>query len=338
MPCASKVLISICYLPFFLGHALKLTVLEQANRKESLDVWVLSYPRSGSSTLLSLVKNAVPEGSVFALFEPGDHRDQMDLERRKDGVFSMGEVVTKLSSCNFTGVRSLYNWDDVHTSNNGKIYSAGTAEELCNNATLRVIKTVGDVVDVDDDNRRIEKLTSVLDRMPKMKLLNLVRDPRAVLASWKSLKDFEGALSTRGVPLWREMCDTYAANSKVEDPRVFNVVYEKLVRQPQSYMKTIYKFLGLAFGEEQEKWLQATFPPTDKYCEENFEGDKGSFHPRYADCHGQEESAKEMAAWKDVLSAQEKDQFSKYAPCEEAVKAFDFDGLFEFFSGNKSMV
>merc|ERR1719343_774924 len=306
-------------------QALKLAVPEKRFSEEPPEVWISSFPRSASSTSLSLVKAAMSDEKTFALFEPCHPGDEMGLDengeeyRNKVGNFDCPHLIQKLAHCDFDGVTYLWGWNDSHTTNGGIEFSQDFAAKNCTSAQLRIFKTVG-ATNYFDPGRLTENMLWVLDHRPKMKILNLVRDPRSIYTSWKHTPAFESELhelEKHGSPLWKEACDTFAANLKVKDPRVFTVVYEKLVKSPESYMREIYNFLGFEFGEEQLAWVQTNFPAENHLC-------PGGGTWRHADCQGQKESIVEMNAWRDELTLEEKARFDSYENCKTIMKAYDF--------------
>lgn len=312
------------YLLALQSQALKLAAPQQ-RWWEPPEVWISSFPRSASSTMLSLVRAGAPDEETFALFEPCHPGDEMGKKengeefRNKVGNFDCPEVVQKLAHCDFSNVDYLWGWTDPHTTTFGKDYSQDFAQQNCTNAKRRIIKTVG-ATNHFDPGRLTENMLWVLERRPHMKILNLVRDPRSIYTSWKHTPAFEAELhelEKNGSPLWKETCDTFSANLKMEHPRVFTVVYEKLVMSPESYMKEIYDFLDFEFGGEQLSWVQTNFPEDSHGC-------PGGGTWKYADCQGKENSIEEMNSWREALSAEEKEHFATYEPCQTVMKAYGF--------------
>lgn len=312
-----------CSLLLSQSSAVQFAAQERKAAFPTAEVWINSFPRSASSTMLSLVRASMPDDDrIFSLFEPCHANDEMGADSKGrnfmnvNGNINCPVVVEKLAACNFTGVTDLWGWRDNHTSNFGKEYSAEFATQACRYAKRRIFKTVG-ATNKFDPGRLLKTISWVLDNRPQMKVLNLVRDPRSIYVSWKELDAFEDEIARRSTPLWSEMCDTFAANLNFTHPHALTVVYEKLVKDPRNYMKEIYDFLGFEFGSAQEAWVTTNFPETSHGCPSG-----GTW--KYSDCQGRENSIKEMSAWRDVLSEKEKANFLFYEPCQQVYKAFDF--------------
>merc|ERR1740117_1351315 len=95
-------------------------------------IWVSGYPRSGSSTVLSMISATVDDnraaGQTFSLFEPCHGGDVLENWKEKLGCSSL---LFGLTHCNFTGVKKLWGWADPHSTNNFTMFSADVAHDLC---------------------------------------------------------------------------------------------------------------------------------------------------------------------------------------------------------------
>merc|ERR1719215_2164030 len=82
-------------------------------------VWVAGYPRSSTSTFLSMVSaaNGHPDGrmapsSTFSLFEPCHDGDDVDDELNATGCLGL---LMSIATCEFSHVRHLWGWPDAHS-------------------------------------------------------------------------------------------------------------------------------------------------------------------------------------------------------------------------------
>merc|ERR1711963_831264 len=97
-------------------------------------IWISSYPRSGSSILLSMVSATADGdnragGRTFSLFEPCHVGDVQEESMEKHGC---RQLLYDVAHCDFTGIQELWGWRDIHSSNN---YTADfdqvTATRMC---------------------------------------------------------------------------------------------------------------------------------------------------------------------------------------------------------------
>merc|ERR1719396_194909 len=100
--------------------------------------------------------------------------------------------------------------------------------------------------------------------------------------------------------------------------RIYTVVYDKVVANPEQEMRAIYNFLGYWFGEDQKKWVDLNYPEDTADCPHGF----GS---TFADCRGRKDSFEEMKKWQETLSEEEKQDFLTYERCQQVFKAYGFE-------------
>lgn len=117
-----------------------------------------------------------------------------------------------------------------------------------------------------DHFRFVEQL---FDWYPDARILFVVRDPRAVLTSWLTLRNPWTRVPQRDVlDRWRESIKV--AGRWVDDPRTLVVKYERLVAQPRAELAAITGFLGVTEGirppgvtvraDRAERWKTTLFP------------------------------------------------------------------------------
>jgi len=109
-------------------------------------VWVNGYPRSGSSTILSMVSAAGDAredtrqaGATFSVFEPCHDGDAYSPWLEAQGC---SRLLAGLARCDFDGIEHLWGWPDSHTTSNHTEFSPDGARDLCENSMLTAFKTV----------------------------------------------------------------------------------------------------------------------------------------------------------------------------------------------------
>lgn len=282
-------------------------------------VWVIGYARSGSSTALSIISVAgndtemegvsagTPEEdhSIFSLFEPCHwgwwiYGDRVSKRLRKQGCPGLLDAI---SSCDFSEVKSLYFWNNEHTITPGvSKYSPKAAGSSCSRADMVAFKTIFYGHDLK------EHAFPLLNAHPTARVVAIVRDPRGIYASWRTTWPFKLKVSRS---LLTDICDKFAANSQIQHPRVFTIVYEDLVKQPTTVVKNVYDFLGMEFGARQEAWIASTFSAR---CDHQ---------DHYSDC--KTDSSEHVAKWKTVMKQDEIDYFLSYPPCRTVAEKYGYE-------------
>ena len=217
-----------------------------------------------------------------------------------------------VSHCDFCGVEQLWGWRDSHsTSNFTKEFNKDVATEMCEEADIIAFKTV-------DWGRDLHKWNWLLNSRSHMKVLDMVRDPRAIYASWKWLEPFKSLVEAPDFYTLTEICDHFARNLDFKDQRVKRVIFEDLMQNPKVVTQQIYAFLGEAFTDEQEKWIQGAFNAKD--CPPPAPGMKG-----FTDCHtssGVDPRGDEK--WRDELTAAELAIFENSKNCQRVADAYNY--------------
>lgn len=278
-----------------------------SSRTDKTVVWVTGYPRSGTSTMLSMASSGFAEapGRAFSLFEPCHNGDQYEKDLSTKGCSGL---VEQLANCDFTGVRNLWGWTNPHSSNNGTKFSAGGAADLCQAADIVSFKTV-------DYGHHLKSWLWLLEANPQMHIITAVRDPRGIYASWKTTEPFSTLIKGGKFYTIGEICESFASNLEVQHPRVKSLVFEALVEEPATKMQEVYDFLGVPFGEAQQHWIDHTFDAAD--CPPVPEWFKG-----FDDCH--KDSKKASEKWQHVLSEEELNTFNLNPHCRRVVEAYGF--------------
>lgn len=264
-----------------------------------LAVWVSSFPRSASSTVLSMISATVNENvdgtETFSLFEPCHEGDDFSSTTCDD-------LLGSISNCDFSPVRTLWGWANPHTSNGHQQFTREYAHSRCTSADIVAFKTVN----LHDLRLSME----MVGRQPGMRVVDVVRDPRGIYASWKATPEFK--VDTM-INITR-ICEIQAGNLEVQDDRVHRVVFERLVQKPWKTTKSVYDFLGLSWGEAQESWVESVFHA--------FKCPADSKEASYMDCHSDTDGVKE--SWRMVLSQAELIAFYESQACRRVVAYYGF--------------
>jgi len=278
-------------------------------------VWVSGYPRSGSSTILSMVSGTVDDNrkgennnNVFSLFEPC-HDGDMLKESKK--TFGCPGVLYSLVRCDFSEIKSLWGWKDPHTTNNFTDYSPESAEELCQKSKSVAFKTV-------DYGHDLSAWRWFLDSAPgdvKMKVLDVVRDPRGIYASWKVLEPFATMLRQGTFYTLTEICENFERNLDFRDDRVYRVIFEDLLANPLLVTRAVYEHLDQTFSSEQEMWVKNAFFATE--CPPPPPGMEG-----FTDCHVASASQASADKWRSVLTEEELLEFNSSPACKHIAEVY----------------
>lgn len=277
-------------------------------------IWVAGFPRSSTSTVLSMVsagQTSFTEGAenTYSLFEPCHDGDQYDpdlMNLTRDGC---GPVLWNLARCEFAGVKTFWGWADSHsTKENGQVLDADKAGRFCKEADLVTFKTV-------DYGHRLREWDWLIEQTPEMHVLDVVRDPRGIYASWKMLEPFKTLVQQGQFYSLLDICESFADNLDFNHPRVHHVVFEELVQQPKDTMTKAYQLIGLPFGDRGQAWLNKTFDAQE--CPEPKPWEVG-----YTDCHTDSKSVADK--WRTVLSEEELDAFNTNPACQKVIEHYGY--------------
>lgn len=274
-----------------------------------IEVWVHAYPRSGSSTVLSMVNAASQQtGDVFSIFEPCHKEDIISPELKQTrGPFGCEGVMRALAHCDFNGIYGLSHWGNRHTIASGvEDYEPKAASKACRHAHVSAFKTVDYAHDMHQDGA-----LELLAQAPNLRVLDDVRDPRGIYASLVRTKPFSMFVN-RSVDTLTDICVNLAANLQINHPRIHRVVYDDLVQNPESTVRETYSFLGLKFGHTQEEWIK-----------KNFNADCVDPTDAYADCR--HDSTWTSKKWQRVLTDDEKMAFNSNPACQKVAAHYGFE-------------
>eukprot|EP00927_Polykrikos_kofoidii_P082494 TRINITY_DN821_c0_g1_i4.p1 TRINITY_DN821_c0_g1~~TRINITY_DN821_c0_g1_i4.p1 ORF type:complete len:385 (-),score=62.05 TRINITY_DN821_c0_g1_i4:174-1328(-) len=278
-------------------------------------VWVSGFPRSSTSTVLSMVSASQTviddyDGGelTFSLFEPCHDGDEYSGSLKERGC---GGLLWQLTRCDFVDVDTLWGWMDPHSTHRHEKqdpFSLENATRLCTNADVVAFKTV-------DNGHKLPEWKWLLDETPELRIIDVVRDPRGIYASWKELEPFATLVKNGEFYSIPEVCDAFAQNIDFGHERVYHLVFEQLVSTPEKIMREAYEFMRMDFGERQLAWLADTFDATE--CPEPKPWEVG-----YTDCHTNSGDVAEK--WRSVLSQEELDLFGQTKSCQHVMEHYGF--------------
>lgn len=269
-------------------------------------IWVTGFPRSGSSTLLSMV--SVMRGSnsgneAFALFEPCHEGDKVDPDLQRQGCKGL---LRELSQCHFDRVQDLWGWKDPHSSGKHTPFEPSLASSMCMRSERFTFKTV-------DYGHDLNETLDLLESQPDLHIVAAVRDPRGIWASWKTLEPFATLVREGNFYTLEDICRSFAHNAKVSHPRIKRVLFERMVRRPKLVARGVYAFLGEKYGAAQRAWVKANF--NSKECPTPPPWQVG-----FDDCR--EDSALIANQWRTVLTREDRLRFNRDANCRFVKKHY----------------
>jgi hypothetical protein len=88
-------------------------------------------------------------------------------------------------------------------------------------------------------------MQTLRDFFPNACFIHIIRDPRAVVNSWKKVPWTTGSISG-DAKVWKRYMAT-AQQATFDNKTLFSLHYESLVSEPEVCLKSICKFLGLQF-------------------------------------------------------------------------------------------
>ncbi|WAR04132.1 CHST3-like protein [Mya arenaria] len=140
----------------------------------------------------------------------------------------------------------------VRDSSTALLLCAKQLKSVCLNSPFRIIKTI---------RLELSTVSYLLDRLPNLQIIHLVRDPRATLASQAKLgmcKQSKG-----GQPGCTERFCKRLENDVLEEEnilrkhqgRIMPVFYEDIAREPIQTSKKMYDFIGAEFTHSAEQYI-----------------------------------------------------------------------------------
>ncbi|OWF54671.1 Carbohydrate sulfotransferase 3 [Mizuhopecten yessoensis] len=136
-------------------------------------------------------------------------------------------------------------------------------KETCLKSNHVIIKTI---------RMTMASMEDMLVKHPRLKIVHLIRDPRATVRSQKTLGEFRDDKHENVTEkiisfckrVLRDVLDREDFQRRFPN-RIIPVFYEDIAKNPIEYSKTIYQFLGMEFSKEsEEKIFQMTSSGTEQ--------------------------------------------------------------------------
>ncbi|XP_033743660.1 carbohydrate sulfotransferase 6-like [Pecten maximus] len=243
---------------------------QSSPKKKSYDILLVGYLRGGTTFtggILGSRKNSfylyepLHNLSTFGYFKPGYECSlkHESCRERKQGEEKILTIVKAVFDCDSDSYNQTLRWWQIRFSGAAEKVNdkncdkkSGSSTEACLMKYLKLCSTYGSVVS------KIPRLSvslavKLLERLPNLKIIYLLRDPRAIMNSRKRLRWTPvpgGAIS-----LCNKMTDDYLASQKAQiayPGRLQIVFYEDIVTQPLETLKTIYNFAGYEFDAAEQ--------------------------------------------------------------------------------------
>lgn len=179
----------------------------------------------------------------------------------------------------------------------------------------RFKKVQGEFIRIDHTPSTIKNFDIQNNLFPNSKFVFIIRDPRAVFASVKSL-DWGANTALKLSDVWIEYVATLHALNEIYPERVYVIKYEEIVLDPTLHLKKLCSFLEL------------------KYHDAIINGG-GFILPKYTTSQhklvGSNPVKDRIDKWKDLLSSEEIRMIE--AKCGLIMKAFGYNrSSFEFYN------
>lgn len=268
-------------------------------------VWIASFSRSGSTTMMDMVQASLPTWKQFGIFEPCHAHDTYHntVFTAPSAVNGCPNLVRDIARCDFSHIQKLWGWGNPHSKHRHPGYAPHLASSDCKAAQLRVYKTIY----INDITRHVVPL---LKASPGMKVVYIVRDPRAIHASRLRMIS-QGTNFRVSHDITQEMCHIMVRNSHVKNPRILRVRFEDWVAQPVMVAKRVYGHAGLKFGPKQHQWVASHFNAAE--C--------GGANHSFGTCR--EDSRAVATKWRTQLPPAELAHFATPI-CQRALKLFRY--------------
>ncbi|XP_063404486.1 carbohydrate sulfotransferase 1-like [Mytilus trossulus] len=246
-------------------------------------ILLVSYMRSGSTFTSEIIRQS---GQSFFVFEPfwGICRKEFvkrrsswkavcrDDETEVQSIQKISLVLHNIYSCNFnqlpvevltsfwifpqgTGHAILNRCFNFHMNTpNVRVNVSDTRarcvnkmEVMCKNSTNILIKTIRISFDL---------FHKVVSKIPDIKIIHLVRDPRAILYSRRELGylDYQEINNVSHQLCTKMVKNIHNCNHKMRR-NVFSLKFECLAAYPISETESLYTYLNFEFTNEISSWL-----------------------------------------------------------------------------------
>eukprot|EP00401_Gymnodinium_catenatum_P071437 CAMPEP_0117484194 /NCGR_PEP_ID=MMETSP0784-20121206/14335_1 /TAXON_ID=39447 /ORGANISM="" /LENGTH=1498 /DNA_ID=CAMNT_0005278765 /DNA_START=42 /DNA_END=4538 /DNA_ORIENTATION=+ len=307
----------------------------KVNSSATSTILVSGYPRSGTTSMYEALAAAVGYGfspvdilrnpeldgirqgsapgaaglpKLFSLFEPCHENDDIRGDVRCPGLLS------RLSKCDFRNVHDFFQWNDPHNFFGAHVlsdsfgnsswpppFSRSFLQDLCDGSSVRLFKTIAFTHDLARD------VLPLLAADPDLHVIDVVRDPRGIAASWKEHWQFKDTRARIGIS---EVCQQFLDNLAVVHPRLHRVVFEELVSDPLGSLNRLLDALGLEATATVQEWISRNFNADCMHASS------------FSTCRTNSERM--ISKWVDVLSETEKVTFASTPACRTISAYFNY--------------
>ncbi|CAC5372526.1 unnamed protein product [Mytilus coruscus] len=243
--------------------------------------------RSGSTFMSEIIRQS---GKSFLVFEPfwGICRTEFEKQRSSwkavcsnsehevRSIKKISEVLQNIFNCNFnplpvevfasfwffpqgTGhaiLNKCYNFIMNNQKNTSKVNVRDSKakarcvqvlEAMCKNSTNILIKTI---------RISFELFPKVVLKIPNIKIIHLVRDPRAILHSRRELGHLDyREIKNESYGLCSKMVKNIYNCNRPMQRNIFSLKFECLAAYPIIVTKSLYTYLNFKFTNETNSWL-----------------------------------------------------------------------------------
>jgi len=266
-------------------------------------VWVVGWGRSGTTLAMDLLGASAE--NVFTLYEPC-HIGGSDVYRGQ--VITAANVqelcprllIDVLARCDFSQVQGMRHLKKTHEHNDGRVpeyFDPANMTKRCRAAKVRIVKTVH----IDESVMSTAGVGSVLKAVPRLKVVSVVRDPRAVYSSRQQCHAaWKASWTGTKRPLLTRMCSQLGQASHWPGRfpgRVHTLRYETLVAHAKDESTRVLRFLGLPVSPRVDAWLRAHM---------GAETCTGAAAEEYGTCRTPEQQQQALTKWRKLLPPADK--------------------------------
>ena len=180
-----------------------------------------------------------------------------------------------------------------------------TFESWCTRSRLRSVKTI---------RMSMEHVQHMMEVDPQIKVIHLLRDPRAILRSQSNLmKKLRDEWEKLAVRLCSRLVKDVSIRETLEQKypgQLMQIRYEDLATNPIKSAETMYKYLSLPLPKQVSDWIeQSTNADTNN-------GARGT---------KRENSTKVAYAWQEELTDEQKQTFLDLPECARFLNKLKYD-------------
>lgn len=252
------------------------------NRHYNVDVLIIGHARSGTTFLGELFNQHrriayiyEPLVTVIELLQNNVLYEKEVQEYREKMTTTLGNFLT----CNFTGNEGYLRKFVLHPfSYKSKFLQLKPTEKMLGN--FSEVKKFYEKELCSFEHRAMKLLTGRLSNLSifsleetirnakkknrEVKIVHIVRDPRAVVYSWTDWKWIKDYPNTSFYQIVRRICGSLNKNLQLRKQRpkwMENhykfIRYEDLVLAPKKLVKEIYDYLGIQLDERVFRWIDS---------------------------------------------------------------------------------